>query len=86
MRVELVGREVPLYGAGAALAVAETGEEAAGGGGIPFKLEFRIESRGCDIAKLVKTKHTTHLSCSPLITPKLTTKISFHHNSCKYLQ
>ncbi|XP_057768139.1 uncharacterized protein LOC130988340 [Salvia miltiorrhiza] len=80
MWVELVGREVPLYGAGAALAASD--EEK----GIPFKLEFRIESRGCHLGKLVKTLHTVHFTCFPLISSKLLTKqILFPHNSCKYL-
>ncbi|KAH6761619.1 hypothetical protein C2S52_019052 [Perilla frutescens var. hirtella] len=79
MWVEMVGREVPLYGAGAALAASDEG------GGIPFKLEFRIQSRGSHLGKLVKMKHTTHFSCFPVITSKLTTQILFHRNSCKYL-
>ncbi|KAL1554896.1 hypothetical protein AAHA92_15401 [Salvia divinorum] len=80
MRVELVGREVPLYGAGMALANSNKEE------GIRFKLEFSIQSKGRHLGKLVKTLHTIQLSCSPVISSKLLTKqILFSHNACKYL-
>ncbi|KAI3446982.1 hypothetical protein Pfo_003647 [Paulownia fortunei] len=79
MWVRLVGQGVPLYGAGMALAASVES------GGIPFKLEFEIQSRGYLVGKLVKTKHTSHASCSLLINSKHTKEISFGQNSCKYI-
>ncbi|KAK6126890.1 hypothetical protein DH2020_039366 [Rehmannia glutinosa] len=73
------GGACSLYGAGMALTASDES------GGIPFKLEFAIQSRGYLVGKLVKTKHTTHASCSLLINSKHTKQIKFGHNSCKYI-
>lgn len=83
MWVRLVGQAVPLYGAGAELtAGAFSGK---GGGGIPFKLEFEIHSRGYLMGKLVKTKHKRHVSCSLFIDSKHTKEIVFDKKSCNYI-
>ncbi|KAK4430833.1 hypothetical protein Salat_0845000 [Sesamum alatum] len=78
MQVSLVGQGVPLYGSGMALAASDES------GGIPFKLELGIQSRGYLVGKLVKTKHTRHVSCSLVINSEHTKDIIFETNSCKY--
>ncbi|KAL8037588.1 hypothetical protein ABFX02_11G048500 [Erythranthe guttata] len=81
MWVMLVGRRVPLYGAGVALAPS-------GGRGlrnIPFKLEFEIHSRGYIVGKLVKANHKTRAFCSLLINSRHTEDIIFDENSCVYV-
>ncbi|KAJ4958529.1 hypothetical protein NE237_025640 [Protea cynaroides] len=55
--VTLEGSKVPLYGAGASLAVSDSS------GGVPLRLEFEIRSRGNVVGKLVKTKHRRRISC-----------------------
>lgn len=82
MWVRLIGKGVPLYGAGMALSAYD--EQS---GGIPFKLEFEIKSRGYVVGNLVRIKHTIHASCLLLINPnnKHTKEISLGHNSCRYI-
>ncbi|KAL6586215.1 hypothetical protein OROMI_002859 [Orobanche minor] len=81
MWVRLIGKGVPLYGAGMALAAYD--EQS---GGIPFKLKFEIQSRGYLVGKLVRTKHTIHALCLLLINPnKHTKEISLGRNSCRYI-
>ncbi|KAL7093590.1 hypothetical protein ACP275_11G048600 [Erythranthe tilingii] len=81
MWVMLVGRRVPLYGAGAALAPSS----GRGLRNIPFKLEFEIHSRGYIVGKLVKANHKTRAFCSLLINSKHTEDIIFDENSCEYV-
>ncbi|RRT39920.1 hypothetical protein B296_00040740 [Ensete ventricosum] len=50
----LHGEKVPLYGAGAGLALSSTG------GAVPLTLDLEIISRGYVIGKLVKVKHRKH--------------------------
>ncbi|KAL6532688.1 hypothetical protein OROGR_013648 [Orobanche gracilis] len=79
MWVRLIGKGVPLYGAGMALAAYDERS-----GGIPFKLEFEIQSRGYLVGNLVRTKHTIHASCLLLINPNNhTNEISLGPNSCR---
>ncbi|XP_011078314.1 uncharacterized protein LOC105162087 [Sesamum indicum] len=78
MQVSLVGQRIPLYGSGMALAASDAS------GGIPFKLELGIESRGYLVGRLVKTKHTRRVSCSLVINSQHTQDIIFETNSCKY--
>ncbi|PIM97802.1 hypothetical protein CDL12_29724 [Handroanthus impetiginosus] len=77
--VRVMGRGVPLYGAGTALAAAD-----ASGGGIPLKFEFEVQTRGYLVGKLVQTKHRTRASCPLLINSKRTKQIIFEHDSCQY--
>ncbi|KAL3825153.1 hypothetical protein ACJIZ3_021182 [Penstemon smallii] len=79
MSVSLVGEGVPLYGTGMALSSSDER------GGIPFRLEFEIQSKGHLVGKLVKTKHTRHITCSLIISSKNTKEITFEKNSCKYV-
>ncbi|KAL3629647.1 hypothetical protein CASFOL_026869 [Castilleja foliolosa] len=81
--VILIGHEVPLYGAKMALGAYNSNDEVRGG--IPFKLEIDIESRGFLMGKLVKTKHTIHASCLLLINPKHAKEISLGPRSCEYI-
>ncbi|KAA8534968.1 hypothetical protein F0562_029971 [Nyssa sinensis] len=76
--VNLQSDNVPLYGAGASLAVADNN------GGIPLKLEFEIHSQGNVVGKLVKTKHQRQISCSLIIDSGNTEAIKFREDSCTY--
>ncbi|KAL6974419.1 hypothetical protein U1Q18_028602 [Sarracenia purpurea var. burkii] len=74
--VNLDGNEVPLYGAGASLAVSD---------GVPLRLEFYIRSQGNIVGKLVKTKHQRHISCTLVVVDTSNTKaIKFKEGSCTY--
>ncbi|KAH0982235.1 hypothetical protein GBA52_009412 [Prunus armeniaca] len=56
--VNLQGINVPLYGAGASLAVSDNS------GGVPMMLMFEVRSRGNVVGKLVRSRHRRHISCS----------------------
>lgn len=58
MHINIEGRKVPLYGAGAGFVVSDNAE------GVPLILDFEIRSKGEVVGKLVKTKHRRHVSCS----------------------
>lgn len=77
--VILQGNKLPLYGAGASLAVSETGS-----GKVPLTLEFEIRSRGNVIGNLVRTKHHRHVSCPVVVDSTNTKPIKFSHDSCTY--
>eukprot|EP00262_Sarcandra_glabra_P003298 TRINITY_DN13951_c0_g6_i1.p1 TRINITY_DN13951_c0_g6~~TRINITY_DN13951_c0_g6_i1.p1 ORF type:complete len:310 (-),score=27.34 TRINITY_DN13951_c0_g6_i1:195-1124(-) len=76
--VNLEGVKVPLYGAGASLAVSDKDE------GVPLTLEFDIRSQGDVVGKLVRTKHQRHVSCLLTISTGTTKSIKFNQNSCTY--
>ncbi|XP_043703537.1 uncharacterized protein LOC122653673 [Telopea speciosissima] len=76
--VTLEGSKVPLYGAGASLAVSDSN------GKVPLRLEFEIRSRGYVVGKLVKTKHRRHISCPVVIDSSKTKPIKFKQDSCTY--
>ncbi|KAL8498005.1 hypothetical protein ACS0TY_021376 [Phlomoides rotata] len=78
MWVRLVGKEVPLYGAGMALVTAGTS--------IPMKLELQLESKANVVAHLINTKHTLHVSCFFHTDTHSSSSqhIKFHNNACKY--
>lgn len=73
--VNLDGRRIPLYGAGATL---DDGTE------VPLKLNTEIQSLGYLIGKLVKTKQQRHISCSLVIDAKEMQEIKFHPDSCTF--
>ncbi|XP_052182647.1 uncharacterized protein LOC127795176 [Diospyros lotus] len=80
--VNVEGRQVPLYGAGAA-----------SDGSVPWRLEFDVRSRGNVVGKLVRTKHRQHVRCSLAITSSSSSSsgsghpkaIKFHEDSCTYI-
>lgn len=77
--VILHGDKVPLYGAGAGLALSSTG------GAVPLTLEFEIISRGYVVGKLVKVKHRKLVSCPLVVNSRNTKPIKFKQNSCTYI-
>ncbi|KAJ3683094.1 hypothetical protein LUZ60_013321 [Juncus effusus] len=79
VRIQLQGQKVPLYGAGAGLALSSTG------GSVPLTLDFDITSRGYVVGKLVKVTHKKHVSCRLTIDAKKTKPIKFSKNSCSYV-
>ena len=76
--VILQGNMVPLYGAGASLALSENG------GSVPLTLEFVIRSRGDVVGKLVRTKHHRHVSCTVVLDSAKTKPIKVSQQSCEY--
>ncbi|KAJ4952558.1 hypothetical protein NE237_029390 [Protea cynaroides] len=76
--VTMGGSKVPLYGAGASLAVSKSS------GGVPLRLEFEIRSQGYLVGKLVKTKHHRRIFCLVVVDSRMTKPIKFKHDSCTY--
>lgn len=76
--VILEGNKVPMYGAGASLAVSDSG------GRVPVRLEFDIRTRGNVVGKLVRTKHHRHVSCKVVINSADSKLIKVSHESCVY--
>ncbi|OUZ99968.1 Late embryogenesis abundant protein [Macleaya cordata] len=76
--VILEGTKVPLYGAGASLAVSDNK------GGVPLMIEFGIHTRGYVVGKLVKSKHRRHISCPVVVDSSNSKPIKFKENSCTY--
>ncbi|KAJ8471481.1 hypothetical protein OPV22_025824 [Ensete ventricosum] len=76
--VVLHGEKVPLYGAGAGLALSSTGGE------VPLTLDFDIISRGYVIGKLVRVKHRKHITCSLVVDSSKNKPIKFAEHSCTY--
>lgn len=76
--VNLQGVKVPLYGAGASLAVDDTN------GGVPMTLVFDVRSRGNVVGKLVRTKHWRHVNCSLVVDSHKTKPITLKASSCAY--
>ncbi|KAF8388980.1 hypothetical protein HHK36_025664 [Tetracentron sinense] len=76
--VNLEGIKVPLYGAGASLAVSDNS------GGVSLKLEFEIRSRGNVVGKLVRVKHRRSISCPLVVYSDNTKPIKFKEDSCTY--
>lgn len=76
--VTLQGNMVPLYGAGASLALSENG------GRVPLTLEFVIQSRGDVVGKLVRTKHHRHVSCTVVLDSAKTKPNKVSQQSCEY--
>lgn len=78
MTVNLQGIKVPLYGAGASLAVSDNS------GGVPMMLMFEVRSRGNVVGKLVRSKHQRHISCSMEINSHNSKPIKLKTSSCTY--
>lgn len=76
--VNLQGNKVPLYGAGARLAVSENNGE------VPMLLDFEVKSRGNVVGKLVSSKHRKHVTCSLLIDSHNNKPTKLKENSCTY--
>lgn len=76
--VVLHGERVPLYGAGAGLALSSTGGE------VPLALDFDIISRGYVIGKLVRVKHRKHITCLLVADSSKNKPIKFAQRSCTY--
>ncbi|KAJ0989261.1 hypothetical protein J5N97_007617 [Dioscorea zingiberensis] len=76
--VILQGEKVPLYGAGAGLALSSTG------GAVPLTLDFEVLSRGNVVGRLVRVKHHKHVSCPVVIESNKAKPIKFSWNACAY--
>ncbi|KAK9268662.1 hypothetical protein L1049_000419 [Liquidambar formosana] len=76
--VNLKGTKVPLYGAGASLAVSDNS------GGIPMMIVFEVRSRGNVVGKLVRSKHRRHVSCSLVVESGINKAVKFKEDSCTY--
>ena len=76
--VILQGDKVPLYGAGAGLALPSTG------GTVQLTLNFDIITRGYVVGKLVRVKHHKHVSCPITVDTSKTKPIKFSQRSCTY--
>ncbi|XP_021275701.1 uncharacterized protein LOC110410375 [Herrania umbratica] len=74
----LEGDKVPLYGAGASLAVSDDM------GGVPMKLIFEVRSRGNVVGKLVRSRHRKLISCSLVIDPHSNKPLKLKNSSCVY--
>ncbi|OMO58167.1 Late embryogenesis abundant protein, LEA-14 [Corchorus olitorius] len=76
--VNLQGDKVPLYGAGASLAVSDNG------GGVPMKLIFDVRSKGNVVGKLVRSRHRKRISCSLVIDSHSNKPLKLNNSSCQY--
>ncbi|CAK7337411.1 unnamed protein product [Dovyalis caffra] len=76
--VNLKGTKVPLYGAGAGLAVSEDN------GGVPMTLVFEVRSRGNVVGELVRPRQRRRVSCSLAIDYRSNKSIKFKEDSCTY--
>lgn len=77
--VNLVGKKVPLYGAGSTITESQTGVVV-----VSLKLKFEIVSRGNVVGKLVRTKHHKEITCPLVIDSSGSKPIKFKKNSCTY--
>nr|GLL20584.1 uncharacterized protein LOC109186414 isoform X1 [Ipomoea trifida] len=78
LTVRLHGHKVPLYGTGTSLVDLDNKD------GVPLMLDFEMRSHGCLVGKLVKTKHTRHVSCSLIIKSGMTKQVVLHKKSCTW--
>ncbi|GAV78435.1 LEA_2 domain-containing protein [Cephalotus follicularis] len=76
--VGLNGNKVPLYGAGASLAVSDDG------GGVDMILVFEVRSQGNVVGKLVRSKHRRHISCSLVVDSHSNKPIKLKEDSCAF--
>ncbi|KAI3754257.1 hypothetical protein L1987_54036 [Smallanthus sonchifolius] len=76
--VNVEGRQVPLYGAGVGLVMANNN------GSVPLKLEFEIRSQANLVGRLVKTKHRRRVFCIMKINSQDNKIINFEQDSCSY--
>ncbi|XP_021741916.1 uncharacterized protein LOC110708115 [Chenopodium quinoa] len=76
VHVNVEGRKVPLYGAGAGFVVSDKAE------GVPLILDFDIRSKGEVVGKLVKTKHQRHVRCSLNISSQNTRIVRLAEHAC----
>ncbi|CAL0323991.1 unnamed protein product [Lupinus luteus] len=77
--VNLQGSKVPLYGAGASFAGLVDNQK------IPMMLIFEVRSQGNIVGKLVKSKHSQHVSCSVAIDYHNNKPINLKHSLCTYV-
>lgn len=78
VNVNLQGIKVPLYGAGASLAVSDNDSE------VPMTLMLEVRSKGLVVGKLVKSTHKRRIFCSLDIDSHVTKPIKFKHDSCSF--
>lgn len=76
--VNMQGSKVPLYGAGASFAGLVNTEK------IPMMLVFEVRSQGDVVGKLVRSKHTQHVSCSVAIDSHNNNPIKLKDSLCTY--
>ncbi|KAJ6797111.1 Uncharacterized protein M6B38_110105 [Iris pallida] len=76
--VVLEGDKVPLYGAGAGLALSNTG------GKIPLTLDFDLFSRGDVVGKLVRVRHRKHVTCPIVVDSSKTKAVKISQGACTY--
>ncbi|KAJ6795638.1 Uncharacterized protein M6B38_225725 [Iris pallida] len=77
--VLLEGDKVPLYGAGAGLALSNTG------GKIPLTLDFDLFSRGDVVGKLVRVRHRKHVTCPIVVDSSKTKAVKVSQGACTYV-
>lgn len=76
--MNLRGDKIPLYGAGASLAIADRN------GGVPMKLVLEVRALGNLVGKLVRSKHKKRVACSVVIASANVRFIKFTDNWCVY--
>lgn len=74
----LQGEKVPLYGAGAGLALSSTG------GSVPITLDFEVFSLGNVVGKLVRVRHRKHVACPLVVDSSRNKPIKFRKGACTY--
>uniref|UniRef100_A0A0E0JFW7 Uncharacterized protein n=1 Tax=Oryza punctata TaxID=4537 RepID=A0A0E0JFW7_ORYPU len=72
------GEKIPLYGAGATLALSSAG------GAVPLTLDLVVRARGYVIGKLVRVTHTKRVKCPVVIDSDSSKPIRFTQNACSY--
>ncbi|KAG9140337.1 hypothetical protein Leryth_018507 [Lithospermum erythrorhizon] len=78
LAVNMYGDGVTLYGAGDAFA------GVANKGNIPMKLDFKLQSQGDVVGKLVKTTHQLHIYCTLIIDFRSRKEAEFEGDSCTF--
>ncbi|XP_062189294.1 uncharacterized protein LOC133892490 [Phragmites australis] len=76
--VLLHGEKIPLYGAGATLALSNTG------GTVPLTLELAVRTRGYVIGKLVRVSHAKRAKCPVVIDSGSSKPVRFDQRACSY--
>uniref|UniRef100_J3KXX5 Uncharacterized protein n=1 Tax=Oryza brachyantha TaxID=4533 RepID=J3KXX5_ORYBR len=74
----LHGEKIPLYGAGATLALSNSG------GAVPLTLDLAVRSRGYVIGKLVRVTHTKRVKCPVVIDSSSSKPVRFTQSACSY--
>ncbi|KAF0917335.1 hypothetical protein E2562_017509 [Oryza meyeriana var. granulata] len=72
------GEKIPLYGAGATLALSNAG------GAVPLTIDLAVRTRGYVIGKLVRVTHTKRVKCPVVIDSGSSKPIRFTQSACSY--